>query len=710
MRQASFKKKTILFTLGFFLMFGTTTHADELIPPTDSTTSTEQTTEQPTTTPIVNQYQVMVNYLGKNIFSNTISPTSTWFADANQTLYTNEKVTALGALAEASRQGNFPLEIQNYDWGYYVSSISNHIPTGFDGWVYNVNQIDPGWVGINDYLLQPNDSLTVFYSVWPWKIEANTTTVNINSPITFTTSQYLNNAWQIAPSTTISLNTNKFITDNNGQYIFTTDTTGTINAFVFGSDSWPQNSPAITITVTEPIILTTTTTSTDDNTTSTPDSGNNSNGNGGGSYTPTYSNLDIEKSIQYLTTKQQNGDFSSVLHTDWAAIAFGAYNRSNPTSLTIKNYLLTDPSSTAGFNSVSDYARRAMALMSLGINPYQTKTNYIKKITDTFNGTELVDKPENQGLFNDDIFALIPLTKAGYTEQDEIVKKVIAFILYKQTNNNWGSIDLTAAAIQALKPYSNTPEVNLAITNATTYLKTQQQANGSFVDNPFSTSWAIQAGDAMGEKDAEWVKKAKDYLAKKQLENDNGSITNDVWATTQAIPAALDKPWSNIMTSFSKPEIGPQPGGTPLPSNPTTTPSTTTTIASTTITTSTLITITTSTTSTVETAAVTNTIATASLNTKKENPNTPIPTITKQLNTKNIQTTTVEKPTDRPTDSNLTTLSSGPAQEDRATDIINNLPIDTSHKNSAKKVLAISGGGATALGLYLGLRLLKNVI
>ena len=162
MRQANSKNKKILTiaAIGFlFLMCGSAARADEMPTSTDNivinnqttdTTTVElpitspSTTEQQTITP-PDQYQVTVNYIGENIFSNTVTPTSTWFVDVNQNIYTNEKVTALGALAEASRQGQFPIEIQNYGYGYYVSSISNHAPVGFDGWVYNVNQTDPGW-------------------------------------------------------------------------------------------------------------------------------------------------------------------------------------------------------------------------------------------------------------------------------------------------------------------------------------------------------------------------------------------------------------------------------------------------------------------------------------------------------------------------------------------------------------------------------------
>jgi uncharacterized protein with NAD-binding domain and iron-sulfur cluster len=42
--------------------------------------------------------------------------------------------------------------------------------------------------------------------------------------------------------------------------------------------------------------------------------------------------------------------------------------------------------------------------------------------------------------------------------------------------------------------------------------------------------------------------------------------------------------------------------------------------------------------------------------------------------------------------------------------IIDKLPLDTPTRATAKKIMMISGGGTVALGLYLGLRLLRSVL
>ena len=66
-----------------------------------------------------------------------------------------------------------------------------------------------------------------------------------------------------------------------------------------------------------------------------------------------------------------------------------------------------------------------MALLSLGQNPYSFNgVNYIEAIINGFDGTQF----GNTELVNDDIFALIPLSKVGYVESNEIISKALAYV------------------------------------------------------------------------------------------------------------------------------------------------------------------------------------------------------------------------------------------------------------------------------------------
>lgn len=258
--------------------------------------------------------------------------------------------------------------------------------------------------------------------------------------------------------------------------------------------------------------------------------------------------FDTDKAIQFLEKMQkENGSFGSSLYTDWAAVALGASSSSAKGKL--RAYLLQDPSSG---ELLTDYERRAMALMALGLNPYSsTSTNYIQKILDEFDGTQFGD-PE---LLNDDIFALIVLLNAGYTNSASEVQKSTSFILsHQKEDGSWGKdVDLTSSVVQALFDIAWTNDVKTALLNARTFLKAKQQDSGGF-GNVYSTSWVMMAIAALNENPASWAK--NDHVPEGYLEFhqaiDGGVLQseteqNRIWATSYALPASLGKSWSNIL-------------------------------------------------------------------------------------------------------------------------------------------------------------------
>ena len=280
---------------------------------------------------------------------------------------------------------------------------------------------------------------------------------------------------------------------------------------------------------------------------------------GRGTYTPR--TFDVAKAVDYLKSVQGSiGSFGdSPLYTDWTAIALGSLDKNTyDISDSQKNILEYYKSNNELSSLLTDNERHAIALLALGQNPYSfVDVNYIKAITDSFDGTQFGDKD----LINDDIFALIPLYGASYTKDDEIIKKDIAFIISKQKNDgSWeGSVDMTGAAIQALKPFEEVADVAKSITKASEYLKSEQGSDGGF-GSVSSTSWAMQAMSSLSES---WDKNSatpSDYMATQQAEDGAASsasemLENRIWATSYTIPAVLGKPWSEIMQNVPKPEI-----------------------------------------------------------------------------------------------------------------------------------------------------------
>ena len=259
--------------------------------------------------------------------------------------------------------------------------------------------------------------------------------------------------------------------------------------------------------------------------------------------------FNIENALKFLeTNKKGDGSFGDSLYTDWVAVAIGAGDDKD-IKLQLINYLKENDIDSS---VVTDNERRAMALMSLGINPYNdTKINYIKKITDSFDGTQFGDKT----LINDDIFALVVLKNSGYSVNDELIIKDLNYIISKQDKDgSWGSVDMTAAGVQSLKGFENIAGVVDAILKGEKYIITNQKIDGGF-DNLSSTSWVLQILFENKE-----ILKGEAYLASKQ-EVDGGmewigtDLNTRIWATAYAIPAILHKPWSIILNNFSKQEI-----------------------------------------------------------------------------------------------------------------------------------------------------------
>ena len=270
---------------------------------------------------------------------------------------------------------------------------------------------------------------------------------------------------------------------------------------------------------------------------------------GGGAYIASVSkkNFSMNDALKFISSNQkEDGSFGLPMYTDWVAIGAGD-------SDLIKTGLVKYIKDNDIISSVTtENERHAMALMSLGINPYTgTKINYIKKIVDSFDGEQFGDNT----LINDDIFALIVLKNAGYSINDEIIKKDISYIVSKQNvNGSWDSTDMTAATLQALKGFENLNDVFSAINKGQNYLISTERTDGGF-NNSFTTSWVLQALF-----NSEKILKAEDYLAAQQssdggIDSISTNIDSRIWATSYVIPAILHKSWSDILQKFSKQDV-----------------------------------------------------------------------------------------------------------------------------------------------------------
>lgn len=280
-------------------------------------------------------------------------------------------------------------------------------------------------------------------------------------------------------------------------------------------------------------------------------------GGGGSSGGIPNSQLNVADALAYLaSTQHEDGSFGLPMLSDWVAIAFAAADPGDA-KVKLHEYLRT---ATPALSNVTDYERHAMALMALGINPYSgTSVDYITPIIRAFDGTQIGDAT----LDNDDIFALFPLLSAGYGANDTIIQKTTAFILSRQDRNgSWdGSVDMTAAAIQALVQVRMLPDVSLALIRAEGYLRGEQPNSVAAVGNSFSMSWVRQAISALSWTPSGWMPNLftkEDRLAELQqsdggVEPESSGTQTRVWATAYAVPAALGKSWPALLQSFMRP-------------------------------------------------------------------------------------------------------------------------------------------------------------
>ncbi|MFZ1019540.1 MAG: prenyltransferase/squalene oxidase repeat-containing protein [Minisyncoccia bacterium] len=267
--------------------------------------------------------------------------------------------------------------------------------------------------------------------------------------------------------------------------------------------------------------------------------------------------FDTKKASDFLVAQQKNdGSFGDDLYTDWTAIALASENNQAQVLKTIKYFEQSNVNSA----NLTDYERHAMALMALGLNPYNTNgENYIEKITNAFDGKQFGDPNED----NDDIFALIVLQNAGYTQNDKMINDDIYSILSAQNENgSWdNSPDMTGAAMESLATFNQNADVKNALIKAENFLKQNQKDDASWNENASSTAWALEGILAMNEKPADWPKYQNtplDYLA--TLQDSDGGIQDadtqtKIWETSYIVSVLSGKTWNQIMQNFQKPVV-----------------------------------------------------------------------------------------------------------------------------------------------------------
>ena len=452
-------------------------------------------------------------------------------------------------------------DLQYYDsmGSFYLKCINSSC----DNWQYTVNNSYP-WESIDQKILSGGENIYVYFGPQN-KVVLSPENINTNETLTVTAQKYdyENNTWTTRtgvtigvtqpnpddPWTPIEIQTGSV--DGNGQAVFSSIPVGSYDVGIKEDFYFPTEA----LTVTEA---------------SSGEGGGGSSGGGSSSGSrskkiegsvlgaETKIKFDLEKAFEFLISQQkEDGSFGENLYTDWTALALASGNYQNQVIKLIKYFEESKIESAL----LTDYERRALALMSLGLNPYNTNgVNYIGKIISSFDGKQFGDPQEN----NDDVFALIVLQNAGFSADEKMLASSVDFILSAQgENGSWNeSADMTGATIEAFSPFTLNLTVKDALIKAKDYLKQKQKDNGGWNDSASSTAWVIEGILAMNEKIEDWKKSENtplDFLATMQdidggIKNDN--VKNKLWETAYVASALSGKTWNEIMQKFNKHEEG----------------------------------------------------------------------------------------------------------------------------------------------------------
>ena len=536
-----------MIVIGFFFLVPIITKAQvapDPIPDPTPTCATDPTLCPPTD-PVVPTETVLIRNGDTIIYQGTVAlpaAGSIAIADATGATHSVNSDSVLGVLYTLDQTSD-SFSLSNLQYfssmnAFYLKCLTGGGNESCDNWQYVVGGTTP-WQSIDQAILTGGETIGIYFGS-PYKVVLNNANINTNDTVSVISQKYNyeNNSWnprggvtvgitQSDPSnpwTPIEIQTS--LVDVNGVATFSNISAGSYAVGIKEDYYFPTE--ALTVI---PFIT------------------------GGGSITP-IANFNVPNAVSYLmSTQSSDGSFgANDMYTDWASIALVASSASDSVIEHIVNYM-------SAHNSVSphvtDNERHAIALMALHQNPYSFNgVDFISPIANSFDGVQFGDST----MISDDVFGLISLYGAGYTTDDQLIQKDIAYIISKQqSNGSWeNSIDMTAATVQALSLFSFSDKATI-LGKADTYLHSMQQSDGGF-GNVYSSSWAMQAIKTSG---TSWdINTMQNYFSIQQ-NLDGGvllptdTIQNRIWATSYAIPAVLGMSWGNIMHSVSKPVIPP---------------------------------------------------------------------------------------------------------------------------------------------------------
>ena len=285
------------------------------------------------------------------------------------------------------------------------------------------------------------------------------------------------------------------------------------------------------------------------------------------------------EALDYLRgTQQSDGRIAAFATSAWAVMAIAAAGE-DPDSWTnggdsIVDYLQNNMNHLDA-NKATDWERFILAIAAAGENPRDFGgVDCVDTLLDFYDGTQIGDN----SMLNDDFWGILALTSIGESQGVQNSKNFI--ISNQNSDGGWGwtvgggsDADNTAAAISALIAAGQSSSSQV-ITDALTYLKSQQQNDGGFTSegttNVGVDTWAINAIADVGQSPVadEWRKSGNNPIGHLlSLQDTDGAFkwsatqrSNPEWMTAYALIALLGGSWPEDSTAPTISDLNPSSG------------------------------------------------------------------------------------------------------------------------------------------------------
>lgn len=279
--------------------------------------------------------------------------------------------------------------------------------------------------------------------------------------------------------------------------------------------------------------------------------------------------------LAYLRSAQgPDGTTGGSLVSAWSAMAFGAHGERAQDIRAAGGRNLLEGLTAASLVSATDVERQILAVRAAGVDPHGFGgQNLVSILLGRFHDGQLGET----SLLNDDMFGILALLAAEVSPRAPEIEQTVSTLLQRQDRDGlWENLDLTAAAIQALRAYGargGRLDVRDAVSRARGFLRSHQDRFGGFGENSATTSWGIQAVVALGEDPETWRTPdgATPWTALLRYRNSSGgfgwqsNVDVSPFMTAYAVPALLGIPWPITLLSIAQAPMTLATTSTPTP-------------------------------------------------------------------------------------------------------------------------------------------------